>query len=412
MEQANTRHWKLNLAMMWFSQLMVMTGFSAVVPFIPLFFKKIGIVDEGECGVYVSLFAFFGTLAYAVFLPIWGTLSDRFGVKIMLLRGTFLTAFIFPFMGYVENAWLLIALRFVTAACAGTTAASQTMIAKNTPDNRIGLAMGIFSTAFWCGAMLGNVAGGLVVHYFGFTNAFWFCGILYFIGGISVVFSREDFKPAAKQNMIKKIRVKPAIPLMPVFTVSVWLILVMFMCNAFVRTFESNYMPMLVDQITADPAYWTGIISAFASCGALLSGIIFGYLADKISPNKLIVPALAITSVTLLIQAHTDDLLTFGVARTAMFIFGGGLAPVYQKVLSNITPRRKRGQVFGWTSTFNGVGNMASTLVAGGILYITSTRGVFYTAAVLTLLLIPLLVVMLNRVMQHSGLHRKSKKSI
>ena len=72
MENSDTRHWKLNLAMMWFSQLMVITGFAGAVPFIPLFFKRnIGIVDEGECGLYVSLFAFFGTLAYAIFTPIW-----------------------------------------------------------------------------------------------------------------------------------------------------------------------------------------------------------------------------------------------------------------------------------------------------------------------------------------------------
>ena len=83
---------------------------------IPLFFKNMGITDEGECGIYVSLFAFFSSLAYAIFLPIWGTLSDRYGVKIMLLRGTFGTAFIFPIMGYVSNPWLLIGLRFLTAA--------------------------------------------------------------------------------------------------------------------------------------------------------------------------------------------------------------------------------------------------------------------------------------------------------
>ena len=70
MENSDTRHWKLNLAMMWFSQLMVITGFAGAVPFIPLFFQKMGFTDEGECGMYVSLFAFFSSLAYAIFLPI------------------------------------------------------------------------------------------------------------------------------------------------------------------------------------------------------------------------------------------------------------------------------------------------------------------------------------------------------
>ena len=144
----NFRHWKLNLSMMWFSQLLVMTGYSAMMPFIPLLFKNhIGIVDEGECGLYVSYFNVAGTLAYTLFIPVWGALSDRYGVKIMLLRGTFGTALIFPVMGFVNSAWLLIGLRFLTAACAGTTAASQTLIVKNTPDNKIGFALGVFRTS-------------------------------------------------------------------------------------------------------------------------------------------------------------------------------------------------------------------------------------------------------------------------
>ena len=395
------RHWKLNLAMMWFSQLLVLTGFAAAIPFIPLFFKRnIGIVDEGECGLYVSLFAFFGTLAYAIFTPIWGTLSDRYGVKIMLLRGTFLTAFIFPFMGYVESAWMLIFLRFLTAACAGTTAAAQTLIVKNTPDDRLGFALGIFSTAFWCGVMLGNVVGGLVVHYWGFVSAFWLCGILYFIGGISVLFAREDCKPTPKA-IPKKQPHNWGSSLMPHFTIAVWLTLLMFTINSFVRSFEGNYVAMIIEQICGEnkAAYWTGIISAFVSAGALLSGALFGYLADRLSPEKLILPALIAAGILLIVQSFAQSLLVFGAARTLMFITGGGLGPVYQKILSNITPKRKRGQVFGWTSTFNGIGNMSSSLCAGGLIYFVGTRGIFLIGAILTLLLIPFIQTTLKKVL-------------
>ena len=399
MENSDTRHWKLNLAMMWFSQLMVITGFAGAVPFIPLFFQKMGFTDEGECGMYVSLFAFFSSLAYAIFLPIWGTLSDRYGVKIMLLRGTFGTALIFPIMGYVNNAWLLIGLRFLTAACAGTTAAAQALIVKNTPENKMGFALGVFSTAYWCGMMLGNVAGGLVVHYWGFTSAFWFCGILYFIGGIAVLFAHEDFKPVIKAK-VKKVRTGGSFRFMPAFTVAVWLCLTMFLINAFVRTFEGNYLAMLVAQITDKPAYWTGIISAFVSLGALISGALFGYLADRIEPQKLIVPALALAGIFLVVQALAEGLFTFGLARTLMFVTGGGLAPVYQKILSSITPKRKRGQVFGWTSTFNGVGNMSSSLVAGAIIGWIGTRGIFMTGAILTFLLIPIIMFMVKKIIR------------
>jgi MFS family permease len=82
-----------------------------------------------------------------------------------------------------------------------------------------------------------------------------------------------------------------------------------------------------------------------------------------------------------------------------MAVTGGGLGPIYQKVLSNITPKRKRGQVFGWTSTFSGIGNMASSLVAGWFIYIFGTRGVFYSGAILTLLLVPVMQIMLKKIL-------------
>ena len=99
------RHWKWNLFLMWSSQLLILGGFAAVMPFIPLFMKnELGLTDEHILGVWVSTFNFFGSCAYAIFCPIWGALSDRFGVKPMLLRGTFGTALIFPLMGYVHHA--------------------------------------------------------------------------------------------------------------------------------------------------------------------------------------------------------------------------------------------------------------------------------------------------------------------
>ena len=404
MELMENRHWKLNLAMMWFSQLMVMTGYCAMMPFIPLLFKnQLGIADEGECGLYVSYFNIAGTLAYTIFIPIWGVLSDRFGVKVMLLRGTFGTAFIFPIMGFVNSAWLLIGLRFLTAACAGTTAASQALIVKNTPDNKIGFALGVFSTAFWSGAMLGNVIGGLMVAYLGYQSTFIFCGVLYFIGGISVLFAHEDCKPAPAKKALRR-RSRRSITMlpswMPQLTIVVWIMLILFFCNGFVRSFEAPYVAMVIDQITGPEksAYWTGIISAFASVAAMASGALFGYLSDRVKGEKLLMPALALTALTLLLQGAATTLWAFGTGRVILALAGGGIQPVIQKALAGVTPKSKRGTVFGLSSTFNGLGIIGAATSAGLVIYFLNTRAVFYVAAILTFLLIPIALHLLKKV--------------
>ena len=124
MADYDTSHWKVNLWMLWISQLFVMAGFAAMMPFVPLFMKaELGITDESDLAFYVSMFNVFSTGAYAIFTPLNGMLGDRFGLKLMLLRGTFLTAFIFPLMGYVSNVWILILLRFIV--CHTATIAHQ-----------------------------------------------------------------------------------------------------------------------------------------------------------------------------------------------------------------------------------------------------------------------------------------------
>ena len=413
-DNSDTRHWKLNLAMMWFSQLMVMTGYCAMMPFIPLLFKtQMGIESESECGLYVSYFNIAGTLAYTIFIPIWGFLSDRFGVKIMLLRGTFGTALIFPIMGYVNDPWVLIGLRFVTAACAGTTAASQALIVKNTPDDKIGFALGIFSTAFWSGATMGYVAGGLMVDLLGYKSTFIFCGLLYFIGGISVLFAHEDCKPAPAKKAVtsRKKSGNYLTNLIPAVTIVAWIMLILFFCNGFVRNFEAPYHAMLVEKIvgTDKAAFWTGVISAFAAVGAMASGALFGYLADKVKPEKLLIPALLVTAFTLVVQGAATTLLAFGISKTIMMLAGGGIQPIIQKALTNVTPKRKRGAVFGLSSTFNGVGIIVASFAAGGVIYYFNTRVVFYVSAVLTLLLIPFSVMLLKKVYK-SPFYRRNEK--
>lgn len=401
--KSDTLHWKRNLILMWISQLFILSGFAAVMPFIPLFLKdQLGIVDEGARGIYMSMFYFFGYLAYAVFNPIWGSLADRFGVRPMLLRGTFVTAFIFPLMGYVTTAWMLIVLRFLSAACAGTTAAAQTLIVKNTPEDKQGFALGVLSTAIWGGTMLGNVFGGIVVHYYGYKFTFITCGIMYLLAGFLVLFAKDDYKPekSTASPFVEKIRHYRHSPL-PAFTIGVWLMLVLFMFMGFVRNFEIPYMAMMVELIdgASNAAYWTGIISAFVAVGAFLSGIVIGYLSDKVRPSLLIIPALIISVITLILQTYSSNLWVFGISRTVMYFAAGGLIPVFQKILSGLTPKRKRGAVFGWASTAQNVGIMLSTVFAGWTIYAFGTRGVFFTTAILTIVFMPVALWIVKRAM-------------
>ena len=56
-----TRHWVRNMILMWISQLLVMSGFDAAMPFIPQLLRdNFGMIDEHSRGVCVAIFTFAG----------------------------------------------------------------------------------------------------------------------------------------------------------------------------------------------------------------------------------------------------------------------------------------------------------------------------------------------------------------
>lgn len=402
--------WKLNLAMLWFSQLVIMAGFQALIPFIPLFIKnELGITDETDLAIAVSAFNFFGTMAYAIFNPVWGVLGDRFGEKPMLLRGTFLTGLIFPLMAYSPSVFILVLLRFISAGCAGTTAASQTMIARNTPDEHQGFALGVLTTAIWGGAMLGSVIGGLLIHYFDYTVAFWGCGIMYIAGGISILFTSD--------GEIRKVHVQPHNNrkhrswknLLPQFSHAVWIMLFLFLLMGVVRNFEIAYIALKIETLTSakTAALWTGITSAVVCAAAIISGVISGYLVDRLPAGKILIPAMTVAALSLAFQAFSWNLWCFAIGRVLLYTAAGGLQPVLQKILSSVTPQRKRGSVFGFASSSQCTGGMVAAAASGFAMNWVGISGVFYTAAILAIISLPIFLRGIERATRPFVFHRK-----
>ena len=395
--------WKLNLAMLWFSQLLVMAGFSAMIPFIPLFLKdELLVTDKHDLALYITLFNFFGTMAYSIFVPIWGFLSDRFGVKPMLLRGTFVTAFIYLCMGYVSTPGMLVFLRFATAACAGTTSASQTMIARTTPDNRQGFALGLLSTAIWGGSMLGNVVGGLIIHYYNYLYAFWLCGILYFIAGFAILFTKDDGAriPLHSNPVAETQHVRLAPKWLPDFGKAIWMMVFLFFIMGIIRNIESPYIALRIENIVGKGKadYWTGIVSAVVCCGAILSGAFMGFLADKIPLRYLLIPISLGSAIALALHGIGNNLILLATARTMLFLFAGGLQPVIQKCLSGITPKRKRGSAFGSTACASCIGGMIAAWLGGVCVMFFPLNGVFFFSAILYLLTLPFFLYVIARI--------------
>lgn len=61
---------------------------------------------------------------------IWGTLSDRFGRKPIILIGLFGTVISSLILGFAKNYWIALAARVVGGLLNGNVAVMQTMVAE------------------------------------------------------------------------------------------------------------------------------------------------------------------------------------------------------------------------------------------------------------------------------------------
>lgn len=133
-------NWKLNLFVIWLTQIMCVAGFSLIIPFVPIYIRDTwGVSDESVLGAWMAAFTFFGMLSYCVFTPVWGILADRYGRKLMLLRAYYLDGLIFPCFLLAPSPFWLIVARFVVSAFTGTVSAAQTLIVTTTPEKESGI---------------------------------------------------------------------------------------------------------------------------------------------------------------------------------------------------------------------------------------------------------------------------------
>ena len=390
-------NWKRNLFFVWLSQILSLAGFGSVIPFIPLYMRNVlGVMDDGERGLWVSAFYFGGQLSFCISTPIWGALADRFGRRVMLLRANLVTACLFPLMAYVPGVIWLVAVRFLISIFSGTVNAAQTLVGSTTPQEHQGFALGTLSSALWSGNLIGYLAGGLVVDHFGYTPAFYTgAGMLLSAGIIVLLFVKDDFDPHA-------LPVKPAQEekepfsfkkLIPDFGRVVWILLFLFVYLGFVRKFDDPFIAIQVELIHGPEraAFWTGIICAGAAVAGVFSGIVLGWLCDRFSPGKIAIPATLLSGLLMIPQGMATSLWIFGGARFLNFFFAGGLDPVFLTIMSRSTPPEKRGTVFGWSSSAKVGGSLLSSLCGGLIIYNFGIRWVFYIGRVLMLCLIPLI---------------------
>lgn len=168
------------------------TGFTLVMPFLPLYITALGVTDVGEVAMWTGLCLGVTPAITAVVSPFWGRVADRFGRKLMVERSLVSFVVIMAAMAFVTRPWHVLALRIILGFFAGYGGLTVAMAAESVPKDRMASAIGRVQMAQRLGPALGPVIGGVVAQIVGLRRAFFVTACFYAIGFLLMLLLYEE----------------------------------------------------------------------------------------------------------------------------------------------------------------------------------------------------------------------------
>lgn len=168
------------------------TGFTLVMPFLPLYITALGVADVGEVAMWTGLCLGVTPAITAVLSPFWGRVADRFGRKLMVERSLVSFVVIMAAMAFVTRPWHVLALRAILGLFAGYGGLTVAMAAESVPKDHMASAIGRVQMAQRLGPALGPVIGGLVAQMVGLRRAFFVTAGFYAIGFLLMLLMYEE----------------------------------------------------------------------------------------------------------------------------------------------------------------------------------------------------------------------------
>jgi DHA1 family multidrug resistance protein-like MFS transporter len=378
------KSWQRNLYAIWVAELVAISGFSFVFPFLPYYLQELGVTDLRQVEIWSGLLIALQAIPMAVFSPIWGALADRYGRKLMVERAMFGGAIVLAAMGFVQNPQQLLILRTIQGALTGTVAAATTLVAASTPRERAGYALGLLQMAVWVGASLGPVVGGVVSDTWGYRAAFWVTGGLLFIAGVIVWrMVHEEFTPVPRD------KAKPSSGfwdglrlvvrdrrLVSLFSVRTLLQLATVTLSPILALFVQSLVPA-----GTRIASLTGLISGVQAATSAVGAVTLGRAGDRLGYRSVLLTCAAAGALLYVPQFFVGTPWQLLVLQGAVGLVMSGVLASISALQAHLSPRGYQGAVYGIDASATSIANAIGPMLGAAVAAALGLRAPFLVAA-------------------------------
>jgi len=361
------------------------TGFTLVMPFLPLFINQLGVTDVGAIAIWTGVSLGVTPALTAVLAPTWGRLGDRYGRKIMVERSMLSFVVLMTAMAFVTRAWHVLALRAVQGLFAGYGSLSVAMAAESAPRDRMPAAIGLVQTAQRLGPALGPVIGGVLAGLVGLRHAFIVTAAFYAIGLIVVWAMYEDRAAAGQAAQDPDaVEVDDAASRRVTFRnvmafQNFTLMMGVIFGLQFVDRSFGPVLPLYVEQVGvahASVPIVAGVLFSITACTGALGHHFCGRLLRKFASRLVIAGGAAVAAVGSGLTAASGRIWMLCAAASLIGLGIGAAMTASYSAAGRVIPARAHGAGFGVLTSASLVG-MASSPFIAGLLGGTSIRAVF-----------------------------------
>lgn len=371
------RGWHRTFYTLWLGAFITGMGYSMTMPFISLFINELGHFSRFQLNFYSGLAFAMTFISQAIVSPLWGSLADRRGRKLMCMRASGVMACTIFVTGLSQTVWMIIGMRFLQGVFSGYINNATAMMAGETPHQRSGWVMAAMTTAGVAGNLVGPLLGGALSGFFGYRIPFFITGGLMFLVFLSTwLLTTEHFKP------IQKTAMKPMRQIVAELD-SPKLIFVMFLTTMIVTASTMSIDPIISLYVRSlmynhgNVAFVAGVVAATPGLGTLIAASKIGHTMDQIGPERVLRVGLTVAFVLFIPMTFTHSPWSLAFWRFLLGLANAALMPATQTVLTLDVPTEAFGRIFSYNQSFQAGGAVLGSLLGSAISGLSSYPMVF-----------------------------------
>ena len=379
-------YWKKNLYVLWGTQFLVMLGMHMVIPFLPFYIKELGINNPDEISRWSGLVFASTFITSFIATPIWGSLGDRYGKKLMVVRALFGLALSQVLMGFSQNVYQLLIFRLLQGAISGFIAATLALVSTSTPRENIGYALGILQSSTAGGTMLGPAVGGFLADITGYREIFFITASLCFIGGFIVIkFVQEvaNLTPVkASSSVLRNFRTM-------ITNRKLRIIGVVIILSQMASLMIEPLFALFVENFKTSTKYIstvTGMTIAISGVFMVISSPWWGKRNDRYGFKQNLIMSLTWTGIAYSLHMVIPTILTLILLRAVLGFARGGILHSLYSMTNLHSPDAQKSGMIGVASSLTVLGNMIGPLSGGMIASYFGLNGVFIINSIIFLI--------------------------